>query len=366
MRIAIDITASRINQAGTSVYINNLIGSMQKLPVGHELCLLEVGHSRDMSQPKTLKARLNTLYRDVIWTHSKLPVLVKKMNCDLLHMPANIIPIIPPHHTIVTIHDTIVIQLPKKFTLWHRNYTHIMMAIAARRAKRIITVSQQSKNDIIKYLNTMPEKVQVIYIAASPIFQPIPSEQIAEVQRKYNLDQFILTVGSIEPRKNLTRLITAFAQLRAHGYPGLLVHVGPKGWLCEDIENLVSQLQLKPYVRFLGYAPIQDLVALYNAAHMFVYPSLYEGFGLPVLEAMACGCPVITSNISSLPEIAGDAALLVDPYNIELLCESMYRVWQDSTLTHNLIQKGFQRASQFSWERCARETLSVYEQVAKM
>lgn len=366
MRIAIDITSSRINQAGTSVYINNLIGSMQKLPTGHDFFLLEVGHSRDMSKPKTLKTRLNTLYRDIIWTHGRLPLLVKKMNCDLLHMPANIIPITPPRRTIVTMHDTTVMRLPKNFTSWHRIYTNIMMLIAAKKAISIITVSQQSKRDIIQHLRAEPEKIKVIYEAASPIFQPIPSEQIETIRRKYNLNQFILTVGSIEPRKNLTRLITAFAQLRSHGYPGLLVHVGPKGWLCEDIENLVNRLQLKPYVRFLGYVPIPDLVALYNAAHMFVYPSLYEGFGLPVLEAMACGSPVITSNISSLPEIAGDAAVLVDPYNIESLYETMYRLWQDTTFTYDLIQKGLQRASQFSWERCARETLSVYEQVAKM
>ena len=206
------------------------------------------------------------------------------------------------------------------------------------------------------------QKVVVTYLAAALEFQLVAQPEANRIRELYDLDQYIFTVGALEPRKNLIRLLQAFARLRAEGYSGLLVHAGPNGWQYEDVMVEVRRLELNSSVRFLGRVPMQDLIGLYNAALLFVYPSLYEGFGLPVLEAMACGCPVVTSNVSSLPEVAGDAAILVDPYDVQQLAVAMQEVWTNPNCAHELTQRGRTQAQRFSWERCAQETLAVYRQ----
>lgn len=361
MRIAVDVTPAQINQAGTGIYVKNLVQAIKNLQVPDEIYTISLDKYRDMSQVKTIRTRLETLYRDIIWTNIDIPFRIRQIGCELLHMPANVAPIFVSCRMVATIHDTTVLLFPKKFPLWHRYYTRLMMTFTTKKAAKIITVSNQSKNDIINLLKVNPNKIHVVYHGVSSIFQQVPQTEIDRIRNKYGLSNFILTVGSLEPRKNITRIITAFARLRSEGYTGILVHVGPKGWLSEkNVRTLVSQLNLEDCIRFLGYVPLEDLVSLYNAAQILVYPSLYEGFGFPIIEAMACRCPVITSNISSMPEVAGDAALFIDPYNVEMLYRAMYRIWKEPDLTNDLVEKGLQRARVFSWERCAQETLSVY------
>jgi len=227
----------------------------------------------------------------------------------------------------------------------------------------ILTISGYSKQDIVKQFRVAPDKVVVTHLAASPTFRTISVQEILKVKQRYGLDSYILTVGTLEPRKNMIRLLQAFALLRQSGFSYQLVHAGPRGWLFDDILAEVDRLQLQDSVRFLGRVSLEDLVGLYNAATVLVYPSLYEGFGLPVLEAMACGCPVVTSNTSSLPEVVGEAGIMVDPYDVQQLMDAIQKVLEDKALAQDMRQQGLERASLFSWQRCAQETLDAYHQV---
>jgi len=237
--------------------------------------------------------------------------------------------------------------------------------LSARRAQAILTISEYSKQEIVRHLHVSPEKVQVTPLAASEVFHLAPKSDIEQVTQKYGLDKFILTVSTLEPRKNMSTLFEALAQIKQAqpDFPYKLVHVGPKGWMFGTLFAQVEQLGLVNDVIFLGHIPLEDLVLLYNAASLFVYPSLYEGFGLPVLEAMSCGCPVITSNTSSLPEVTGTAAILIDPTETESIARAMIEVLFHEELSQKLRIAGLERAKLFSWERCAQQTLEVYRAV---
>lgn len=361
MRIGIDISVTEINQAGTAVYTSNLVNSLKRGEDQPKYHLFSANLPRKMGEKKTMGSRLDTLYRDLIWTHIILPRQARRARLDVLHMPANIIPVRVSCPTVVTILDTTVLESPQNFTLWHRNYSRFLIPWAAKHASRIITISEQSKRDIVRLLGIDEKKVVVTHLAASSRFQLVTSSAISEIKLRYKLrDRFILIVGTLEPRKNLKRLLRALSLLRQYDDSFNLVHAGPQGWLFEDIMEEVSQLELGDSVRFLGHVPLNDLVVLYNAATLFVYPSLYEGFGLPVLEAMSCGCPVVTSNISSLPEVIGDAGILVDPYNEKEISAAIKEIWLNDSIAKDLGKKGLDRSKIFSWERCARETYDVY------
>jgi glycosyltransferase involved in cell wall biosynthesis len=224
-----------------------------------------------------------------------------------------------------------------------------------------------TKCDLIERYGTEPDKITVVYPGYDEAtFQPVRDEEVIEaVKARYGIaGDYILFVGTLQPRKNLIRLVKAFADCRSPIADCRLVIAGKKGWLYQEIFRRVEELGLEKKVVFTGYVPEGDLPALLSGAHLFVFPSLYEGFGLPVLEAMACGTPVVCSNASSLPEVAGDAALMVDPLDVEGLATAMERVLSDEELRAELTERGFKQARKFSWERCARETLAVLERAA--
>jgi glycosyltransferase involved in cell wall biosynthesis len=354
-----------VDQAGTSIYACSLANALKCLESEDTYRFFAENTINNTVRRKTFRSRSMALYRDIIWTHLILPMQARHADVEILHMPANVIPLFQPCPTVVTILDTTVFQIPEKFTLWHRNYYRVFIMLASKNAKAILTISEQSKRDIVSQLHVAPEKVTVTYLAASPRFQLVSDREILETRQKYDLQTFILTIGTLEPRKNMIRLLQAFASLRQAGFCYQLIHAGPHGWLFEDVLAEVERLGLHDAVRFLGRVPLEDLVRLYNAASAFVYPSLYEGFGIPVLEAMACGCPVITSNISSLPEVVGEAGMLIDPYNVQELAEALRQVLEDAALKHQLREKGLSRASLFSWRRCAQQTQAIYHQAKR-
>jgi glycosyltransferase involved in cell wall biosynthesis len=366
LRIGVDLSITMVDQAGTSIYACSLADALKHLESGDKYRFFARNTAHGMVRRKTIRSRTVSIYRDIIWTHVVLPMQVRHADIEILHMPANVIPLFQPCPTVVTILDTTVFQKPEKFTLWHRNYYRLFIALAAKYAKAILTISEQSKRDIVSQLHVAPEKVSVTHLAASSRFRLVSERASSEIRRKYDLRTFILTIGTLEPRKNMVRLLQAFASLRQAGFCYQLIHAGPQGWLFEDVLAEVDRLGLHDSVRFLGRIPLEDLVRLYNAASVFVYPSLYEGFGIPVLEAMACGCPVITSNISSLPEVVGEAGMLVDPYNVQELTEALRQVLEDADLAHQLREKGLRRAGLFSWHRCAQQTQAIYHQVARL
>jgi glycosyltransferase involved in cell wall biosynthesis len=272
--------------------------------------------------------------------------------------------------TVVTVHDLTFKTRPEtRGDLISRFHWEFFGVRGARRADHVITISQNTQRDIQHFLNVPEERISVIYEAAASIFRPVEPESARITARgKYGIEgRYILFVGTLEPIKNLSRLIEAYALARQRGMtePSLVV-VGQKGWQFADIFARVERLGLQDEIVFTGFVPDEDLPALYSGADVFVMPSLYEGFGLPVLEAMACGTPVLTSDVSSLPEIASDAAILVNPMDVDALAEALERVCGDDYLRQNMRLAGLARAAQFSWRRCAEETREVYRRVASM
>jgi glycosyltransferase involved in cell wall biosynthesis len=270
---------------------------------------------------------------------------------------------------VVTIHDLAILRFPQNFRRWHRIFTTNLLPRLVRSVDALVTDSQATKNDLVELLAVPPERVTVIPcgIGASFFRRADDDPHLQSVRERYALPRhYAITVGAIEPRKNLPRLLRAIDMLgrrRAELGDFTLMHVGPAGWLTDEVTQTLAALRLQDRVRFLGYVPNDDLATLYRLARVSVYPSLFEGFGLPVLEAMASGCPVVTSNISSMPEVAGDAAILIDPTDEESIADGLARVWCDERLRDDLIARGLRRAASYTWEATARDTLGLYERV---
>ena len=265
--------------------------------------------------------------------------------------------------SIVNIYDLSYILFPECFTRQRLNDIRWKVAGSIKRAGRIITGSESAKADIINLLGVPEEKVKVIYFGVEDTFNPKCGREIAVLRRKYRLpEKFILFVGTIEPRKNIKKLIHAYNKLNLKD-TGLVI-AGRCGWLFEEIFHEVKKLNLEDRVFFPGHISEIDLPLLYSAASVFVFPSIYEGFGFPPLEAMACGTPVISSNTSSLPEIVGSAGILINPEDENELAEAVKSVLEDNVKREEMVTKGLEQAKLFSWEKCAKETLKLYDEAA--
>jgi glycosyltransferase involved in cell wall biosynthesis len=305
-----------------------------------------------------------------------LPFWAAKDGLDLLHSPCLTAPLRLRCASIVTIHDMIWQSPPKssvkgfgslkrKLMNW---YYYFVPKVAAGNASLIITVSQASKDRISQRLAIPEEKIVVTYEAADPNFRQIrESEQVCAIRKKYNLSaKYIMAIGSADPRKNIATLIRAYAQLPANVKVDYrLVIIWTHTLMAKNLAKQVSDLGLNEYVCFIAQVSNDDLVLLYNGASLFVFPSLDEGFGLPLLEAMACGTPVISVDNSSIPEIVGDAALLADAEDVTTITNLMAEVLMNEALQRNLREKGLKRAAEFSWGKCASETQAVYQKVVK-
>jgi glycosyltransferase involved in cell wall biosynthesis len=296
-----------------------------------------------------------------------IPLVLMREQPDVFHAPHYVLPVAVRSRSVVTIHDCIHLMFPQY--LPNRAayaYARGAMWSAARKSDRILTVSEASKRDILHFFNVPPEKIVVIYNGIDERFWIQPSvEEIARVRERFQLDHgFVLYAGTIKPHKNLVRLIEAFAALRKGEFEELkLLIIGDEISKLPALRRAVHSHKLHKHVRFLGFLPDETLAALYRLAAVFVFPSLYEGFGLPPLEAMASGTPVVTSNVSSLPEVAGDAAILVDPYDVSSIVDGVRRVLTEPSLADELRRKGLTRARDFSWERSVARTHDIYRLV---
>jgi glycosyltransferase involved in cell wall biosynthesis len=367
-RIAFDITAARTNRMGTGTYVRQLGNSLRPL-LGDRLLPIEFGFARLQRHRKTPRDRLATLAHDTWWTQVGALRAARSRKASLLHMPTMLAPVRSALPVVVTIHDLAILRFPQNFRQWHRTYTTRLLPRLVRGVDAIITDSQATKNDLVELLGVAPERISVIPcgIGGSFVRRADDDSHLHDVRERYALPRrYAITVGAIEPRKNIPRLLRAIDVL-ARRRPELrdvtLIHVGPAGWLTDEVSQTLATLRLRDRVRFLGFVPNDDLAALYQLARVSVYPSLFEGFGLPVLEAMASGCPVVTSNISSMPEVAGDAAVLIDPTDEESIAEGLARVWSDERLRDDLIARGLRRAASYTWESTARNTIRLYERV---
>jgi glycosyltransferase involved in cell wall biosynthesis len=266
--------------------------------------------------------------------------------------------------TILTVHDLIFRHLPAHHKPLNRWYLNLTMPLYCRRAKHIIAVSEFTKQDLISAYGPSLDKVTVVYEAAAPRFRPQPPEIVDTIRVRYGLPaRYLIFVGTIEPRKNLTCLLKAFEVVCAEGLTDGLVIVGRRGWLYGDFFAALERSPARDAVMLPGYVADQDLPAMYTGAQALVFPSLYEGFGLPVLEAMACGIPALASSASSVPEVGGEAALYFDPTDAGEVIEAVRRVLRDATLQEEMRMQGLAQAARFSWERAAEETADVHQKV---
>jgi len=367
MRVAID--ARKLHDFGIGTYTRNLLRHLAR--IDHESEYVLLCHEPDLP----IGAQLGPNFRTVlepspnysIREQFHVPWVLHRERPDVFHAPHYVLPPAVRCRSVVTIHDCIHLMFPQYLPSRAAYvYAKASMWSAVRRSHRILTVSEASKRDIIHFFDVSPDKIVVVYNAIDERFRLTPSdEDVARVRERYQLEhEFVLYVGNIKPHKNLVRLIEAFDMLRRRGFDQLkLLIIGDEISKLPALRRAVHGHKLHKHVRFLGYLPDDTLAILYRLASVFVFPSLYEGFGLPPLEAMACGTPVVTSNVSSLPEVTGGAAVLVDPYDTESIAAGMKRALTDSALRAELRVKGPARAREFSWERSVARTRDVYQEV---
>ncbi len=300
-----------------------------------------------------------------LWMQLVVPLIVRRLQPELCHFTNSLAPLAVPSPFVVQFHDMLLFLLaktqPKKSLLLVRT----IMPALARKASAIITPSESAKRDVVSVLKVPSSKVHAIYEAAAPRYGVIGDRAVLDrARRRYGLtDPYVLFVGTLEPRKNLRRLLEAFGRVRRAGRLEQLILVGQLGWKYRRLLREIEACGLGSVVRLLGYVPDDDLPALYNLARLVAFPSLYEGFGLPILEGMACGVPVLTSDCASMTELSGDAAVLVDPTDADALAAGLLRVLEDPTLRSELAERGRVRAAEFSWARTAEETVRVYDTV---
>jgi len=369
MRVALDTTFSEIHFGGTGTYTRELAARLPQL-LGDGYAAIRCPSLAPARLAGAAPLRLQTLYRDLWWTPFGTARAAKRAGAGLLHLPATLGPAWPALPFVLTLHDVAVLRYPELFRSWFRNYARVVLPRAARAAAHVITVSEAARTEILDRLAVPADRLSVVPNGVGPEFRPVDpmSDQAAEVRARYRLPEtYALSVGVIEPRKNLVRLLAAVRTLRSRtATAGLsLLHAGPYGWLYADLMRAAQPLVSSGAVRFLGPVPLEDLPALYSLARLTVYPSLYEGFGLPVLEAMACGSPVVTSSTSALTEVAGDAAVYADPLSPQSIGEGMERLWTNGELRAQLRQRGLARAGRFTWDQAAEQTVAVYHRVAR-
>jgi glycosyltransferase involved in cell wall biosynthesis len=318
------------------------------------------------SRFRVRKLPLSDRVMNTVWHRARLPLPVELItgSFDVFHSPDFSLPPTLGKPTVLTIHDLAFLTTPDCAYPTLRSYLEKVVPRSARRATRVIAVSDHTRHDVISYLEIEPEKVVTVLEGVSNHFRPIDLAAAKSDLGQFGVHRpFILSVGTLEPRKNYTRLLEAYSLLRQRGVDQDLVIVGGHGWLYEPILRRLDELQLQQWV-ILKQLPDTALPALYSACDAFVYPSLYEGFGMPPLEALACGAPVACSDTSSLPEVVGDAALTFDPLDEEQIAESIWQIVSDDLLRQKLKASGPPQAARFSWGEAAQRTVAVYEEAA--
>ena len=373
MRVCIDVSAAVHRRAGLGRYAQELTRALVAQGEHDYVVFYHQRGQAHLDPPIDTLPQLTTRLSVKPWRlwamlahFSGVPQDHKFQGVDIFHATEHLLPKLRRVRTVFTLHDLIFRFDPASHLPLNRIYLNLMMPRFLRAADAVVAVSECSKRDAVRLYGTPAEKIHVIPEGVDARFKPHTSRQVEQVRAKYQLpEQFVLCVGTIEPRKNLPILFEVLASRREQGleiWP--LVIAGKPGWLYEPIFQRVTELGLQDLVHFTGFFPDDDLPALCSAATLLAMPSRYEGFGLPVLEAMACGTPVVCSNTSSLPEVAGDAALLVPPDDVRGWGEAIARVLTDDALRAQMRERGLVQAARFTWEQAARQTADLYRRVA--
>jgi glycosyltransferase involved in cell wall biosynthesis len=366
LRIGIDIHSIGSQKGGNETYYRELINEMIRFPCDHSFFLYYTDSRASQQIAVSERFSLQRLRpsRRILRIPFTLPWRVRNDKLDVFHAQF----IVPPFlkcKTVTTIPDIAYEHVPQFFPARQRSWLKRLVRESAKRADHIITVSEYSKRDLVQTYGVSPEKVTVTYEGAGENFLPLDREKAREhLARKYGINgEFILYLGRLQARKNLARLVEAYDRVRKSGLPHKLVLAGKQDSLFEPVLSRIRELNLENDIFLPGYVQAEDVPTFFNAAKVFAYISCYEGFGLPIMEAMACGTPVVTSRGSSLEEVAGDGALLVDPMDEVSIAEALTRVLSDAELRHRLGQAGLARSRQFSFKNAARQTIGVYERV---
>jgi glycosyltransferase involved in cell wall biosynthesis len=377
MRIGIDYTAAARQRAGIGRYTRELVGALLKLESPHRYTLFAAVGGLETGDWRLEIENLQSLVSDVqlrtipitddwlhrLWQRLRLPIPVEVITgpLDVFYSPDFVLPpTLRAARTLLTVHDLSFLHYPDAFVPSLRQYLERVVPRSVARADRVLADSKATRDDLVAHFGAPPEKVQVLYSGVDSRFRPEsgPGER-ERLKTRYDIGDrpYVLSVGTLQPRKNYVRLIKAFASLPRADWQLLIA--GGRGWLYEDI--FAEAEKHGDRVRVLGFVDDADLPALFRNAALFAFPSLYEGFGLPVLEAMACGVPVVCSNASSLPEVAGDAALMVDPLDLDGLAGAMARVLGDAHLRREMAVRGLAQAARFTWQEAARQLLDAFE-----
>lgn len=372
-RIAIDYTPAAKQGAGIGRYVRELVSALAAIDSQTEYRLFVAGRNPsplpclDNQNFSYRTTRLSPRWLTRFWHRLGCPIPVELLvgSIDLFHATDFVLPpTLPSTKTILTVHDLSFVRVPGTANPRLKVFLDKVVPSSACRSTHILADSSATKHDLIELYNLPSNKITVLLSGVDARFYHDITRR-AWIRSKYHLpDQpYIFTVGTVQPRKNYERLVRALAQVRAKYSDLCLVIAGGQGWLNQPIYDTIRQLNMQDFVHLTGYVDDNDLPTLYSDAICVAYPSLYEGFGLPILEAMACGTPVVTSNVSSMPEVAGDAAVMVDPYDVEALAYALEQVITDDSLRQLLIHRGYQQASHFTWERAAQGLFTVYRKI---
>ena len=373
MRIAIDAHSIGTRLGGNESYAANLIEALAQIDsVNRYTLYVTTAEAIDRYRQRwpNLLVRSTRPHTPLIRIPLILSAELRKNPVDVLHVQFTAPPFCPCPF-VVSVHDLSFEHLPQTFHRRSRTQLRLTVRHSVRRAARVLTLSEHTRNDVIETYGIAGPMIEVIPIAASPKFQPVRDDkELQRVRHTYRItSDYILSVGSIQPRKNLVRLVRSYTLLRdklgADKLPKL-VFVGKRAWLYDETLRALEDASLGDSVILTGYVPESDLPALYSGATCFVYPSIFEGFGLPPLEAMQCGTPVIIGNRTSLPEVVGDAAFAVDPFDVNAIAGAIEQILNKPALRDELRVRGLERAKMFDWHETARRTLRVYEQVANV
>lgn len=368
MRVAIDIR--KLRDYGIGTYVRNIVTQIARLDTENEYLL--ISRPDDLEFTRTLgpniRGVIGTAGNYSVREQFSIPAIVRRERADVFHAPHYVLPPLVSCPSVVTIHDCIHLMfpqyLPNKLAY---TYARAFMWAATHRSTHVLTVSEASKRDILRFFRIPPDKITVAYNAIDARFDHAPAEDdMARVKERFQLhDPFVLYVGNIRPHKNVERLIEAFALVRTGPLANTkLLIIGDEISKYPTLRRAVHKGKLHKHVRFLGFVGKDTLAALYRLATVFAFPSLYEGFGLPPLEAMASGTPVVTSNVSSLPEVVGDAAILVDPREPTAIAHGLRRALLDPALRGQMRERGLERARHYSWARTAETILRIYRETA--
>ena len=377
MRIALDYTAGIRQEAGVGQYVRSLVDAMLAQDARNEYTFITSGRpTKEHSFPTASNVRGRSVcipdrYLNILWYRWRVPLYANFFTgpADIYHgLDFGLPPLAGKAHKVVTVYDLAYLQHPETAVPSLAAYLNKVVPESVAEADVVAAISHATKQALIEHYRTSPEKITVIPCGIAPHFQRITDPALLEAtRRKFDLKcPFVLSVGTLEPRKNHLGLIKAFYEVQqSKENSALLAIAGGKGWLYEETQRVVTELKLEDKVRFLGRISDLELISLYSLADVFAFPSFFEGFGMPPLEAMACGAPVITSNTSSLPEVTGDAAILVDPHDTHALANAIARLLGDEQLQEDLRQKGYLQAQQYTWSNAAHKMLSVYQKLYK-